>query len=209
MSTPTADQPRASRPLLIALAVVVVAAVAFLTVVLLGSPDDDVATPAAGPSETLPGAASETAVAVAPDDAVGDATEAPSEIAAVEPTFEVFSARDPFEQLVAAGNAGDGDTVGTTQPTSDTAPVDGTAPTATPGTPSQTVVGSTTILLEEIFGEGGTDKALIVVDDEGFEAGVGDTVAGKVTVLDIAGSCATMRFEDKRFILCEGEQIQK
>lgn len=51
--------------------------------------------------------------------------------------------------------------------------------------------------------------ALVVVDNEGFEAAEGDTVAGKVTVLDIAGNCATMRFEDNRFILCEGERIHK
>ena len=204
MSTPTADQPSVSRPLLIVLAVVAVAAVAFAVVTMLGSSADDVRV-TAGPTESVSGPS---------DDAAGEPTEAPEDISGVEPTFEVFDARDPFEQLVSDDAGEGGDTVGTTQPASDTTPsedtqpVDGSQPTS-PGGPSQTTVGSTTILLDDVFTDGGVDKALVVVDTEGFEAAEGDTVAGKVTVLDIAGSCATMRFEDKRFILCEGEQIQK
>jgi hypothetical protein len=217
MSTPT-DRPRVGRPLLIFLAVVAAAAVACLAVVMLGSFDQEAAVSSVGASEALPGLSDGTEAA-APGDAVANATEAPSEVAAVEPTFEVFDARDPFEQLVADDAGGGGATVGTTQPTANTTPtdgqpVDGSQPTsATPPAPdqnpSQTTVGATTILLDDVFTEDGVDKALVVVDSDGYEAAEGDTVAGKVTVLDIAGSCATMRFEDKRFILCEGEQIQK
>jgi hypothetical protein len=215
VSSPTADRPQLGRPLLIALAVVAAAAVGYLAVVLLGSSADDAAAPTTGPSELT--GPSEGGTEIADSDA--DASERPSEIAAVEPTFEVFDARDPFDQLVADDVAGD--TAGTTQPVSDTTPtsdsqpVDGTQPTtstppgSTGGGPSQTTVGATTILLDDVFTQGGVDTAVVVVDDEGYEAREGDTVAGKVTVLDIAGSCATMRFEDKRFILCEGEQIQK
>lgn len=215
MSTPTADRPQVSRPLLIVLAVVAVAAVLFLVATVLLSPDDAVVT--TGPSDVAVPSADGSEV-VDPDETVGESTEEPEEIAAVEPTFEVFDARDPFEQLVsdAAGDA-DAATVGTTQPATDTTdPVDGssepatsTAPGSTGGGPSQTTVGSTTILLDDVFTAGGVETAVVVVDNEGYEAREGDTVAGKVTVLDIAGSCATMRFEDKRFILCEGEQIQK
>lgn len=214
MSTPTADRPQASRPLLIALAVVAVAAVAYLALTLLSSPGDGELT-AVGPSDAPVPSADGTA-----PPATDEETEDPDEIAAVEPTFEVFDARDPFEQLVSDDTGGGGGEVGTTQPASDTTsteqPVDGSAPTdATPpgstgGSPSQTTVGSTTILLDDVFtSDAGEKTALVVVDDEGFEATEGDTVAGKVTVLDIAGNCATMRYEDKRFILCEGEQITK
>jgi len=215
VSTPTTDRPQMSRPLLIALAVVAVAAVLFLVATVLLSPDDAAVT--TGPSDVAVPSADGSEV-VDPDETVGESTEEPEEIAAVEPTFEVFDARDPFEQLVsdAAGDA-DAATVGTTQPATDTTdPVDGssepatsTAPGSTGGAPSQTTVGSTTILLDDVFTAGGVETAVVVVDNEGYEAREGDTVAGKVTVLDIAGSCATMRFEDKRFILCEGEQIQK
>jgi hypothetical protein len=196
--------------LLIVLGVVGVAAVAYLAFTLLGGSDvaaDDVADPIATSSE--PGEATEPAT-----DAT-DATENPSEIAVVEPTFEVFDARDPFEQLVAADTGGGSDTVGTTAPTTSTTPVvDGTQPTDTTtpptnGDPSQTTMGGTTILLEDVFTQDGEKTALVVVDNEGYEATAGQTVAGDVDVLDIAGNCATMRYEDRRFILCEGEQIQK
>ncbi|MBW3603411.1 MAG: hypothetical protein KY460_00650 [Actinobacteria bacterium] len=202
MSTPTTEQSRVSRPLLIVLGVVAVAAVAYLALTLLTG-SDEAAVEAAGPVPTG------SEVPEASEAATVDPTEDPSEIAAVEPTFEVFDARDPFEQLVADDTGGGGsDTVGTTAPASDTTPaVDGTPPTD--GDPSQTTVGGTTILLEDVFSAGGTKTALVVVDNEGYEATAGETVAGKVTVLDIAGNCATMRFEDRRFILCEGEQIQK
>lgn len=217
----TADTPKrqVSPALLIGLGVVAAIAVGFLAVMLLSGGDDDLAADGSGPVAI----ASEPAT-VATEPA---ASEDPSEVVdndAVEQTFEVFDARDPFDQLVADDTTGAGaadDTVGTTQPATSTTPtdgatpVDGTQPTgATPPAPagpgpSQTTVGATTILLDDVFTQGGVETAVVVVDDEGYEAREGDTVAGKVTVLDIAGSCATMRFEDKRFILCEGEQIQK
>lgn len=206
MSTPS-PQPRVSRPLLIVLGIVGIAAVAYVALTLLSGPDDIATDAAAGPGATA------TELADAPD-VTADATENPSEIAVVEPTFEVFDARDPFEQLVADDTGGGSDTVGTTAPASATTPAtDETQPTgATPpanGDPSQTTVGGTTILLDDVFTKGGTKTALVVVDNEGYEATAGETVAGDVTVLDIAGNCATMRYEDRRFILCEGEQIQK
>lgn len=210
MSTAPTEQSRVSRPLLIGLGVIAVAAVAYLALTQLGGGAEqdsaDGAEPAVAASET----AEESEAAVEP-------AERGSEVAAVEPTFEVFDARDPFEQLVADTTATDA-TVGTTvptattpvdgtQPASSTTPVDGTQPDS--GDPSQTTVGATTILLEDVFTVGGVETALIVVDNKGFEAVAGDTVAGEVTVLDIARNCATMRFEDRRFILCEGERVQK
>lgn len=74
---------------------------------------------------------------------------------------------------------------------------------------AQTSVDATAIVLEEVFDEDGQDVVIVQVGGEGYEAAEGDTVAGNLTVLDIADSCATMRFGDTRFILCEGEQIRK
>lgn len=214
MSTPTEAQSQVSRPLLIVLAVVAVLAVAYLAVAVLGSSaDDEIA--AGDPTEAASAAPGDAAVPGDPDDGPD---EDPSEIGAVEPTFEVFDARDPFEQLV-SDDVGS-DPVGTTQPVSDTTPTDGatpvdgstptsTAPGAPGGTSSVATVGSTTILLDDVYRADGVRTALVVVDGQGFDATKGETVAGKVTVLDIAGNCATMRLGDKRFILCEGEQITK
>lgn len=217
MSTPTAGRQPVSRPLLIVLGVAVLAALGYVLFAMSSSPDDELA--AAAPSEPV---VAESEPAAPPLDPKLP-SEAGSEIAAVEPTFEVFQARDPFEQLV-ANDTGSGDaTIGTTTPVSAVTPVDGSDPTvgappvvtdpaptnAPGGGQSQTSVGGTTIMLEEIFSDGGEDTALVRVDDEGYEATEGETVAGDLTVLDIAGNCATMRFDDRRFILCEGEQIQK
>lgn len=214
MSTPTPGGQQVSRPLLILLGVVALLAVGYLLITMLGGSDDDVI--AGAPSEVAP-------TEVVPGDGVVDPdepVEAGSEIAAVEPTFEVFDARDPFDQLVVEdANAGE---VGTTQPASDTttdptgttdpaseAPaVDDPSSTSSPGQ-SQTTVGGTTIMLEDVYTTGGQEVAVIVIDAEGYEAREGETVAGKVEVLDIAGNCATMRYDDNRFILCEGEQIRK
>jgi hypothetical protein len=49
----------------------------------------------------------------------------------------------------------------------------------------------------------------VEVNSNGYEAAEGETVAGGLAVLDIADSCATMRFDGTRFILCEGERIEK
>lgn len=209
-----------SRPLLITLgAVLVVAAAAYVLLIWLPERGD----------QTL---ASEPGVVAAPPDGAVDGATAsepvaePTEIAGVEPTFQVFSARDPFDQLVAEDTGGSvGDTQDTAAPAGTTLPPAQTSPTAptapgdddpvelppapVTGDPARTTVGATTIMLEEIFSDGGVDTALVLVNDEGYEATEGETVAGDLTVLDIEGSCATMRFDGRRFILCEGEQIRK
>jgi hypothetical protein len=79
----------------------------------------------------------------------------------------------------------------------------------TTGGPPQTTVGTTTIMLGEIFRENGVDIALVRIDNEGYEVAKDKTVLGELTVRDIDDNRATMRFEARRFILCEGEQVQK
>ena len=196
MTTPTPDRPAVSRPLLIVVGLVAIAAVAYLLLASGQSEDVAAVDPAA------PGISSEPAV---PPAEPAEPTETSSEIEAVEPTFDVFSARDPFEQLVANTDG----SVGTTTPTSTTTPALDTTPTAPSDDRAQTTVGTTTIRLDEVFRQDGTDKVLVQVNSDGYEAAEDETVAENLTVLDIEDSCATMRFEDTRFILCEGEQIRK
>ena len=199
MTDATPDRPAVSRPLLIVVGLVAIAAVAYL--LLASGQSEDVAAVDPAASDI----ASEPAV---PPAELAEPTETSSEIEAVEPTFDVFSARDPFEQLVSNTNGTDG-SVGTTTPTSTTTPATDTTPTTPSDDGAQTTVGTTTIRLDEVFRQDGTDKVLVQVNSDGYEAAEDETVAGNLTVLDIADSCATMRFEDTRFILCEGEQIRK
>jgi hypothetical protein len=125
----------------------------------------------------------------------------------------VFNARDPFDQLVVEDAGGVGDTQETTStPEADTDPTTATPVDSTPtgsGEPAQTSVGTTTIRLDEVFDEDRQDKVIVQVGADGYEAAEGETVAGSLTIMDIADSCATMRLDDTRFILCEGEQIRK
>lgn len=243
MSATDTGQPAVSRPMLILLGVVAVGAVIYGAVFLLGGSDDvdTVDTTAAEATEAAtPGA---PAAAVPEQDTLGELPDVDDDAIELdeETAFEVFTARDPFEQLVAASTGSAGQVDGTTPTQSPPAPASsqpppppqsggstppgggsgsppsgggddpgspGDAP-ADPGQPDQATVGTTTITLEEVFVEGGTDKALVRIDDQGYEVAEGETVAGRLTVLDIEGNCATMRFDDTRFILCEGEQVRK
>lgn len=207
-------------PLLIGLGVLVLAALAYFFLLFLPNQGDGIDTV----DDAQAPVGSEPAVVVPGEDAAGPVDDelpvAESTETAAEPSFEVFSARDPFDQLVADSEGGGA--VGDTQDT--IAPVDGvvvpppvvpgddppdTTPDPSTGGPPQATVGTTTILLEEIFRENGVDIALVRIDNEGYEVAEGETVVGELTVLDIEDNCATMRFEDRRFILCEGEQVQK
>jgi hypothetical protein len=192
------DRPTVSRPLLIGVGLVAIAAIAYL--LLTSGQSDDVAAVDPAASETS------SEVALPPVDPTEPSEEA-SEVTVIEPTFEVFSARDPFDQLVVESDAGG---VEDTQDTTTTTPTDDSSPGTEPSEePAQQTVGTTTIRLDEVFREGGVDMVVVEVNSTGYEAAEDETVAGDLTVLDIADSCATMRFEDTRFILCEGEQIQK
>jgi hypothetical protein len=214
MSSDAAPTRRLSTPLIVVLAVAAAAALGYLAVVILNQGDG-----VGGVDETGSIVGSEPAT-VAPDAATEpdpQVSEGPTDDGPQEPSFEVFDARDPFDQLVAGASSG---AVGDTQDTATTTPTsDGAQDTTTPGgvqdtTPTggdsgQTTVGTTRIRLDDVFRDGDTDKVIVEVNGTGYEAAEGDTVAGDLTVLDIEGSCATMRFRDTRFILCEGEQIQK
>jgi hypothetical protein len=215
MSDTDVAAPRTRRPLVIALAVLLIAALAYGLIVVL-NPGDGVQdvdqTQAVAGSEPA-GVASEPTVVTPETAPEAEGTEEPSEAGTAEPSFEVFNARDPFDQLAIADSGAVTDTEDTAAtPAVDTGPGTTTPADGTPsgsGEPAQTSVGTTTVRLDEVFDEDGEEKVIIQVGGDGYEAAEGETVADDLTVLDIADSCATMRLDDTRFILCEGEQIRK
>jgi len=225
MTDAEAPVTRVSKPVLIVLGVLAVVALVYLVLVLPNQGDGVDAVDRSGAVVVSEPAVvgSEPAVVVPDADAseAGDLPLAEPTETAADPSFEVFSARDPFEQLVTDDTGGAGVIDGTTETSAPTAPVDDTTNVSPPPAddpallppvvedPAQTTVGTTTIMLQEIYRDDGVDTALVLVDNEGYEAAEGETVAGDLTVLDIEGNCATMRFDERRFILCEGEQIQK
>jgi hypothetical protein len=202
MSDAPASQAR--RPLLIVLGVLVVAALAYL---LLVAPNQGVEQV----DQTQAIVGSEPAVAAGDAE---QASEAPSEASSEgpeEPSFEIFSARDPFDQLVEeeVGGGGSDTTTPSGETVTETEPTQDEDSSGTSGEPAQAEVGVTTIRLDDVFRDGEQDMVTVEVNSNGYEAAEGETVAGGLAVLDIADSCATMRFDGTRFILCEGERIEK
>jgi hypothetical protein len=151
-------------------------------------------------------------------------------------TFEVFTSRDPFQQLVDADSGGGGSTSsgttspgttspgttspgttspGTTSPGT-TSPGTTTPGTTSPGTtppastsPPATRVGTTVIRVVEVSRTDGVERVTITVNGTGHTVGEGETFARSFRVLDITGDCATLLFGDSRFTLCAGEEIRK
>jgi hypothetical protein len=144
-------------------------------------------------------------------------------------TFEVFSARDPFQQLVNAPAAtveaasGDGSLEplpgadGTVPVADGTDGTDGTGSTdGTPdageeeatGLPAATV-GTTVIRIVDITTTEGITRVSLTVNGSGYDVAEGETFAERFRVLDISGSCATLLFGDSRFTLCKGDEIRK
>ena len=212
MSSSDARSLRLSKPVMVILVVLVIAALAYLLVIMAnqnaGVNEIEQAQATVPPSEPALGTESSEV-------AGGETGTTEKPVTPEEPAFEVFSARDPFDQLVVDSTApGVADTTdtGATVPSDTTTqtPIGGTDPSGSTPAPGggQTTVGTTTIALEDVFAEDGVDKVNLVINGEGYEAAEDQTVAD-VTVLDIEGSCATMRYEDTRFILCEGEHVQK
>jgi hypothetical protein len=194
----SADSPQVSRGLLVTLGVALgvgVLALLYLYVVqpLLGDAEEvaqTIPSPAATDPSPEPGESPEP-------EALDDEP--------VSETFEVFTARDPFQQLVVVPASQTGTGSPSPSPTGTASPT----PTGTPTTPPDAVVGGTTIRLVDVFTDGGVEKILVTVNGTGYEVAQGETFADRFRVLDITGQCATLLFGDSRFTLCEGEQIRK
>lgn len=243
-------EPRGNRTLLIALAVVAALALLFLFVIqpmLLADEDPDVivdpVVALSAPATPVPAGADDApAPAGADDDATqperGGAASAgksgepaqqaePSKKrrAPVQETFEVFSARDPFQQLVVAssedgaGAATDGQATGDGDGTgSDDGTGSGTGTGSDPGSGntqpgngggSTSVDGIVFVVTDVFVGDDGEPVALVTVNGKGYEVRQGDVFAEHFEVLDLDESCGTFRYGDERFTLCEGEEIRK
>lgn len=177
-----------NRKLLVALGLLVVAALLFMFVVL----------PMLGPDEPepfeLPSQAAPQSEPEAPaEDDVAEDTPVPE-------TFEVFSARDPFQQLVTEEG----------QQAAQETPVDpgGATPEGATATPTVAAaeVGATTVHLAEVVD---AQRVRVTVNDKTYDVAKGDAFAEHFRLLEVNDGCATLLFGDNRFALCEGEQIRK
>ncbi len=198
----------------------------------------------AAPEATQPpaGTASEAASEVASDvgaedaeataEAASEAPEPPADTATEEAplpeTFEVFTARDPFQQLVEP-DSGTGEATqtqseaassetATATPTSTAAATPTTTTTTTTTDATQesktglpaTRVGETIIRIVDVTpGTDGVERANVTVNGAGYTVAEGETFATSFKVLDITDQCATLLYGDSRFSLCAGEEIRK
>jgi hypothetical protein len=204
-------QSQVSRPLLYVLGGVAVFALLFMFVInplLLGGDEETDQDPveAASPS------GQQAAPQASPDAELQDP-------AVPEADFEIFSARDPFQQLVTAssggsGAGGDGSGGGSGSDGTDTTGSDGGDPLASPApsaSPQQRDRGADTVSLVDVFDtDAGAREVLVSVNGSGYQVGEGDEFADDFVVESIADAepCATFS-GNSRFTLCEGEQLRK
>ena len=139
----------------------------------------------------------------------------------VPETFEVFTARDPFQQLAVAesGEAipvADGDTDGGSDGDDADGDADGDGDNPDDGdegddegSSEDANVDGTTVRLEEVFEDAGEPRAQITVNARGYDVAEGDDFASRFRLLDLTDRCATLLYGDQRFTLCEGETIRK
>ncbi|CAN5745957.1 hypothetical protein BH23ACT8_BH23ACT8_08220 [soil metagenome] len=198
----TVDQPPVSKGLLITLGVVLALAAAFglwtfVVQPLLGE-EPAVSDVTAPPGQTSPSPTPSTA----PSERPGPAPE----------TFEVFNARDPFQQLVsppqeATATSG---TASATAASPSPAPSASPAPSGSPAPPPEETVDGTTVTLVDVITDASGEQAVqVTVNGTGYTAREGETFAERFKVLDIDGDCATFLFGDSRFTLCKGDTIRK
>lgn len=181
MSTAPAAEPRVNKKLLYALGAVAAAILVFVFVVnplLLGGDEGDAVplpVPAARPAPT--------------DAAPPEADTVPD--TDVPESLEVFSARDPFQQLV-TGSGGSGE---------------GSTPIAPPVRPAVQSDDST-ISLSRVSVDGhGTPRAHLTVDGVSHQPAEGEQFAERLNLVDIADQCVTLLIEDQRSVLCAGEEL--
>lgn len=182
-----------NRKLLIALGAIIVLALVFVFVVNPLLSGDDTA------------AQVDPAVAAAGVTPTPEPTEEPT-TEPVEESFEVFSARDPFEQLVEADVAA---APANGEPTVAGGPAATSTDPVTDPSEAAAQVNGTTVELVDVYDDAGTDTVQVTVNGTGYEVTAGDTFADRLEVLEINGQCATFQFDDKRFVLCKGEHIRK
>jgi hypothetical protein len=176
--------PRDRRALILLGSVLVVAAVVFFLFVMRGSegePAGSVQGPVAAP--------------VAPPASPSPAQTQPA------PERLVFTGRDPFDPSQGGGTIQP--LGGSSGPAPHVAPP-GTPPPAPPGGSSANVGGKTVVLLD-IFIQGGEEMAQVEVDGTVYTVGEGDSFDDNYRLVSITGSCADFLYGDQSFTLCEAQ----
>ena len=194
MSKPATAAPAVNRKLLVALGALVVGTLLVMFVVLPLFSDDaalvEVPNAAGVPAPPAPDGGDEEAEDGEP----------------VPETFEVFSARDPFQQLVTEEGQRPPQETPVDPGTAGSQPAGSQAATATPTVAGDAQVGATTVHLAEVI-DG--KRVRVLVNDASYEVAQGDAFAEHFRLLEITDGCATLLFGDNRFALCQGEQIRK
>jgi hypothetical protein len=155
---------------------------------------------APSPSETAP---------PAPADPV-DVEISLSEALATLPveTYQVFLSRDPFQPVVVAPLAVDGDGNPIPDPDGSGTPGEPADPRCEAGSNTATCEGLTVTLLDVTSDADGT-RIIVQVNDTLYEVTVGSIFAGSFQVLAISPPCADLLFGDDTFTLCQGDRVLK
>jgi hypothetical protein len=201
--------PKVSRGLVVALGVVAGLAAAFALYAFVVQPllgdelADGAEPPLAQPVQATDPFGQDAQPGDEPVEAVEETPAAP-----LPETFEVFSARDPFQQQRGTPGEPAPEQPATQQPTTQQPTTQ--RPTTGTTAPSGTRVGATVIRVVEVStGDDGVERVTVTINGEGYTVTQGETFARSFRVLDITGDCATFLFGDNRFTLCAGEEIRK
>jgi hypothetical protein len=162
----------------------------------------------------------ENDVVVVPAPRGAPATPAPSPLLENDSLYpensEVYSARDPFAQLVAAEGESGGAAptsggvppiTGGSTPSSSPSPAASGGGSGTPRSGSSAEVGGTEIKLIDVYDE--ATRAVVTVNGRSYDVAEGETFAERFRLLDLTDDCGTFLFGDSRFVLCEGDEIRK
>jgi hypothetical protein len=192
-----------SKPFLVIAGIGVLLIVAFLAFRVLGGDGGDDGGDGATPAATAAAGGEGSTATTTP-------TTTPAAPSTPNGSFDVFTTKNPFQPLVVASTAtgaetGTGDTAATQVPVDETV-------TPTPAVPTeQAPTASTPVSLLEVYPEGATVKARMVVGATSYTVGVGETFATsyKVISLDAATGSGQFQYGDTTFELRAGEQTYK
>lgn len=165
-----------------AVAMLMLAAAAALSWMVLTSGILSASSAAAGPARQAEPAGVEVLPAVEP-------------AAVVSGGFQVSQPRDPFRPLITESSPVAG------QP--------GTGGDGGSGSGSGFNPSGTTITLQEIRDVAGVIRATVIVNGVSYDVGVGETFAGSYKVISLAATKGVFMFGDSAFELTVGQQILK
>lgn len=192
--------PRDRRAMIILGVVVLIAGVAAVFFLLSG---DDGATQETAPTQV---ALPSPDAAPPPEEGEGEEKGEKKPERKKRAQFTFFAGRDPFNPLVVettAATGGTTETSGTTEGTGGTTGGTGTGGGGQVEKGESMTVGGRTIVLIDIFTQGGEEKVQVEVDGEAFVVAEGETFSGNFQLVAINGGCASFLFGDQSFSLCE------